>query len=98
MNEIKVGKHTPGPWVVESSGLVKGNGGLNDVALPYTYRDEPALTEANARLLAAAPELLEALEVITGLLKEMDRDRKLSIGSSVWALMNNALIKARGES
>lgn len=49
---------TPGPWIVASSGLVMGNGGLNNVALPYTYRDEPALTEANARLIAAGPDLL----------------------------------------
>ena len=51
-------KHTPGPWKVSSSG--------NDIENAYgagvcaLYADESS--EANARLIAAAPELLEALE------------------------------------
>lgn len=66
----KVGAHTPGPWVPK--------GGANDanciadaaghaVATAY-YRDpswaKDGETEANARLIAAAPDLLEALVVM----------------------------------
>lgn len=64
MSNSKV-KHTPGPWVVE--GLVESNGvGAfrivspdNTHAVADVYEIEGR--EANARLIAAAPEMLEAL-------------------------------------
>lgn len=47
-------KHTPGPWET-----FKGQDGWGIVGLCGGYYGE--LSEANARLIAAAPELLEAL-------------------------------------
>lgn len=59
MNEFK---GTPGPWVIG------GNEGskLSVNADPYFVAlvDEGYSQEANARLIAAAPELLEALQII----------------------------------
>ena len=54
-------KHTPGPWYPTSAGIVcKDIGDLqHDIATCADWSEE---TEANARLIAAAPELLEALE------------------------------------
>jgi hypothetical protein len=55
-------KHTPGPWGVEKyepSCLTMGGQALGHVA-PDTASSEER--EVNARLIAAAPELLEALK------------------------------------
>lgn len=49
-------EHTPGPWQAEGQKVIKP-GGMVHIA--STYEGSP---EANARLIAAAPELLEALE------------------------------------
>ena len=65
--------HTPGPWNVDGSnitgpddhniGIVSGPHtiGASDAALESRMR-EHARDEANARLIAAAPDLLAALE------------------------------------
>jgi hypothetical protein len=61
-------KHTDGPWTVErrlDEGYrvcVAGNMGEPIADVDEWYDAEQ--TEANARLLAAAPELLEALEAV----------------------------------
>ena len=60
------GKHTPGPWVAQTdpchydtlSDVVGGDGNLFvSVGGKASWQEQ----EANARLIAAAPELLEAL-------------------------------------
>ena len=58
-------KGTPGPWYVSNEGcmLIRDDAGLSIVAKYVGYtRDEEEL--ANARLIATAPELLEALQLI----------------------------------
>jgi len=60
-------EHTPGPWTHEGQGDITGiedNGfgrGPVDVCSVY-LRTVEGRHEANARLIAAAPDLLEALE------------------------------------
>ena len=62
-------KHTPGPWVViadESAAQVKGfpcieSDGYTVVGLEGMYGDIET-DFANARLIAAAPDMLEALQ------------------------------------
>ena len=62
-------KHTPGPWTHEGQGDITGiedNGfgrGPVDVCSVY-LRTVEGRHEANARLIAAAPDLLEALSEI----------------------------------
>jgi hypothetical protein len=61
--------HTPGPWEtqrVEEDRLVLW--GREDALGTFKIADiyETANNEANARLIAAAPELLEALEMLVG--------------------------------
>lgn len=57
-------QHTPGPWTihdqVDSEGftIIKGQG----LRLAKVTNSEPDWAEANARLIAAAPELLEDCE------------------------------------
>lgn len=52
-------KHTPGPWL--RMGRSIGNG-AGEIATVWGLRDERAI--ANARLIAAAPEMLAALKAI----------------------------------
>lgn len=85
-------KHTPGPWNV----LIHGS--CNDL----TYRiAKPRLTShdtasENVALIAAAPEMLEALEVaLIGLLQVED---PLVETSDAIVAVKQVLKKARGES
>lgn len=72
-------KHTPGPWAFREGAephhqaLVYSEESGHDVAV--TYHDEGA---TNARLIAAAPELLDALQSITETLHQMKRDNTVS--------------------
>lgn len=56
--------HTPGKWYTKKGGhdfhINSESGSGNDIALVRQYKDLSE-AEANARLMAAAPELLEAL-------------------------------------
>lgn len=74
-------KHTPGPWKAEwhSGGHeIVGNGGfLADV--PITSNRPVSETAANGRLIAAAPELLAALQAIV---EEADGPSKPYSGDS----------------
>lgn len=58
--------HTPGPWKVTSGGQVTAriyNRHFGDVSPLSLYRSIQ-VRRANARLIAAAPDMLEALEDI----------------------------------
>jgi hypothetical protein len=70
-------KHTPGPWTIEPHGATTalyadrddGSHGFRGINLRHGLRlmnldDGDSNFEANARLIAAAPELLEALKWI----------------------------------
>lgn len=52
-------QHTPGPWHINRDGNDVEN--VNDAGVCAMYADETS--EANARLIAAAPEMLEALRI-----------------------------------
>lgn len=66
-------KHTPGPWTIveygadETPNLVVHRGETENricfMATPGSHGDS-AIIEADARLIAAAPDLLEALEYL----------------------------------
>jgi len=65
------GVHTPGPWVIDPcwdilGNTYDGNGMVCQITTDAVPRDE---AEANARLIAAAPDLLEALREATSALK-----------------------------
>jgi hypothetical protein len=67
-------KHTPGPWFVVNIGAddepmmsvkaarIAGQEPRHEVAICATGDSPQEMEDANARLIAAAPELLEALE------------------------------------
>jgi hypothetical protein len=64
-------KHTPGPWRITENGCIASQGYV-PIRTPFregAFREGPGrsdhpeeVLQANARLIAAAPELLEALK------------------------------------
>lgn len=57
--------HTPGPWIMdERSESLKGSNGQRVVvwSCGLSFGNRTPETEANAKLIAAAPELLAALQ------------------------------------
>lgn len=99
-------KHTPGPWAVEidikqpkRAFTIKG--GIRDVARYLSYDDhirwsdvsaKPEEVEANAHLISAAPELLDALENYLNVCKTGDFDKE----PDAWNRALAAITKARG--
>lgn len=64
--------HTPGPWEVGEDSDVYSHNGANCVAMICGAAERPKQGEnkANARLIAAAPELLEACKAMVARCKE----------------------------
>ena len=90
-------KHTPGQWRydgerlrLDSRAVIRAPDGIAVAAAEdFNRYDRDDEVEANARLIAAAPELLEALESTHALLIEMT--------GGGWPLALRAIAKARGE-
>lgn len=109
--------HTPGPWHVENANphadadytrIVDSNG---DDVIGLTHLEESAwisITDADAVLIAAAPDLLEALilmdELVEGLWKGIDWGKTFFNGNTLQLLneaplvAKRAIAKAKGES
>ncbi len=84
--------HTPGPWHASKAGhhtIWAANEVLITDCDTLDPRQPPTdQTQANARLIAAAPLMLEALENI-----ENDNEH---MPSTAWELIQAAIAKARG--
>ena len=89
-------KHTPGPWRIEDGARIMPP--HNATQLPIAKMGQlqhESQIEANARLIAAAPELLEAAELALKVLEQsgmitrqlLDADKELRA----------AIAKAKGE-
>lgn len=100
MNDIN---HTPGPWFAKANDSYWEVNPLNggEDGIPFSVANvccsEPefrdgGLQEANARLIAAAPELLAAAKSALQLLQERHLD-----GGLVGADLLNAIAKATGK-
>lgn len=89
-------KHTPGPWFVSNGDLLRvarSNGGSPIVVAgvhKIGSRGGACLGDplANARLIAAAPDLLEALKMVSG----------VDLHHEVLAAVDAAIAKAEGRS
>jgi hypothetical protein len=90
-------KHTPGPWAVNPMNAQVDEFGGQGMPLPVchmlwpTDKRKEAETMANARLIAAAPDLLEALERILA-----DGDVRDILGKADMSKARSAIAKARG--
>lgn len=92
--------HTPGPWEVVGSRICTVANDNERITLAKT---EPggafAMSEqqdANARLIAAAPELLEALKAASEWLNDMGCEHEQPDLRCVVCLVNVAINKAEG--
>ena len=99
-------QHTPAPWHVEWSMRDGGEAhtivdnrdmlGLSVIATVHFHDDTEGETKANARLIAAAPELLEALNLALEYWRH--RQQRYKNRSPVWVQAARAAIaKATGE-
>jgi len=102
------GGHAPGPWTYEGDHAHRqynirmlGHmiGGhictVNNLPTDVLANRDPGIAEANARLIAAAPDLLAALEHLLADAVEMGLDDSPVSGSLIEARF--ALRKAKGE-
>ena len=91
---MNAAKHTPGPWELDTTfgrqGLIQPVGRDYPVAAVTGYYTNAGQTEANARLIAAAPEMLEALRDCREALRSIDATCELRV-------VNAAIAKATGE-
>lgn len=103
-------KHTPGPWtfleadyLAEASGPFTIGGGPNNDDIANVYSRENATVSisdeeaiANARLISAAPDMVEALEKVMAAYDAQSWPLENDIGLFV-DTVRGALRKARGE-
>lgn len=101
--------HTNGPWEADAThcrtainSKATANSPRKHIAMVnITKNPEYEITieehEANARLIAAAPELYAALERLYGRLIMSDRDGESHITAEEGEMAESALKKARGE-
>ena len=62
-------KHTPGPWIAEARSTLDtfyDVTTLDGSGIAAIWDDSPGIAEANARLIAAAPDMVKALKVAHG--------------------------------
>jgi hypothetical protein len=99
-------KHTPGPWNTEDRRYLitdapdEGNVGiydcnglwLADVHGAHVGPKNRADVDANVRLIAAAPELLEALERVTGWFQQFQAAQRS--GGNIVELLQNVDLSA----
>lgn len=90
-------KYTPGPWYQDGF-LVRTSKGINDILCEVTCNvnesgiGQGEIKEANARLMAAAPELLEAARVAMEIIgKECE-----PYFQRVYSMLKEAIAKAEG--
>lgn len=96
MNMIK--NPTPGPWSLDG----RAAGGDLDIVAPSSRiammdceRDDDTLVTADARLIAAAPDMLEALQVAVA---DIEVRARLGLEAPAWYAQGRAAIdKAIGE-
>jgi hypothetical protein len=86
-------KHTPGPWIIDGYGTIKAPNHetvlVEGVALPSVSTVESI---ANTHLVAAAPDLLEALKALVANLSDGDFISETRIDAA-----RAAIAKATGE-
>jgi uncharacterized FlaG/YvyC family protein len=91
ISEHKRPKHTPAPWEIEGSCIVGANTGVAIAAMicaPNFDLDEAKdIAHANAKLIAAAPDLLEILQIMA--------DKDFEFSEYECRLARKAIAKAR---
>ncbi len=93
--------HTPGPWTAEGQKVFADRLGSDSyVAISYgpspaTIDDIGKIGEAKARLIAAAHELLAALQAVDTDGRDANPNGDVTISSEIWDMVQQALAKAK---
>lgn len=86
--------HTPGPWTHRTgTQLLEGSNGSVVCLVPFGEYDD---ADANARLIAAAPELLEILKRFVSVTAIGFEERDEAAEGEVWDAAQAAIAKAEG--
>lgn len=93
-------KHTPGPWEVLEGlrTVVRGAGRQKIAEITVPYGDDlrgHILTKANARLTAAAPDLLAALDRAEAFIAGFEDDETQEGVAEMLAAIRAAIAKAK---
>lgn len=91
--------YTPGPWHVEKCGVRNKGGYICEMTRPTSfdgqaerYEMESAMRDADARMIAAAPDMLDALKAFPGFTDDA------TVGDKWIEQMRAAIAKAEGKS
>lgn len=94
--------HTPGPWMVHETGFytnpfkITARGKHGAVAnIPHSEITTTARQSANARLIAAAPDLLAALDQVDAYLSPFDGEEDAY--AEIRSVIRQAIAKAKGK-
>lgn len=99
---MKTHTHTPGPWYPVKLGASPDHswaidGELHEVARLPEWTDNQAEAEANARLISAAPELLDACKAALAMFKgQFPLEHGNPELGATWGALEDAIIKAEG--
>ena len=93
--------HTKGPWDVVYEWVDDGDGSETKVfnVRGFDVDDfiiEQPVTEADARLIAAAPELFESLVIAVGAIRELCHEREIPLPASTINRALASIAKAKG--
>lgn len=99
-------KHTPGPWLTQwehdgDESIWSRDGGMHMIATCHAEDDRVIPAKANARLIAAAPDLLEAGAKLQAARKVQNADPSAANALRVRRAsdaFDAAIARARGES
>ena len=90
-------QHTPGPWLVYAKTVTVGCDNGYDVTANGNYvRVAQSCNEANARLIAAAPELLELLEEALDNDEACEGFNESNMSDSLRQKIKTAIARAKG--
>lgn len=97
--------HTPAPWWADDDGLIREE--ATDATIARVYEDDGHIDPqarrsmpraANARLIAAAPDLLEALQLLLAWAKDVHSPSAIArINYAGMDVASAAIAKATGE-
>lgn len=91
--------HTPGPWFSGDelwACITTAAGGRGGHLATCTGVVPPTEQRANARLMAAAPDLLEALEAVMAIAEGLEEFSDGAEGTDARRMAEDAIARARG--
>lgn len=91
--------HTPGPWHASSVSIVVGSliskQGFGNVGAAFP-RETTEICAANARLIAAAPELLEACQRALAIEESVTQGQEAKLREGFVGMVRSAIAMATG--